>query len=133
MSLTLSWKLGTFGAIESRAKLARGIEGMIEALTTLNMLYLSEHPDTPPLYQSGVRWAPEEREEVWKDAPEVLRDGAADCEDLTAFRLAELRLSGAEASPLVEWEEAGDGAINFHALIVHADGSREDPSERLGM
>ncbi len=35
----------------------KGLLGFLDALTYWNEIYLDEHPDTPPLYQSGVRYA----------------------------------------------------------------------------
>lgn len=89
-----------------------------------------------PLYQSGVRYQrerprrpglPEPQE--WLDALSVYRKRHGDCEDLTAWRVAELRKRGIAASPLIELRNGG----YYHALVQLPDGTKEDPSKRLGM
>lgn len=89
-----------------------------------------------PLYRSGVRYRrerprkrgqPEPQE--WMDALTVYRKRHGDCEDLTAWRVAELRKRGIKARPLIQLRNNG----YYHALVQLPDGSLDDPSKRLGM
>lgn len=101
----------------------------LEALTISNVALLLARPDFPSLYQSGVRYAPEGPKEIWRDAGAVMVDGWGDCDDLAAWRAAELRLDGRRASVVLERTRQG-----YHAIVVDRDtGEREDPSARLGM
>ncbi len=71
---------------------------------------------------SGVErqwWAPR-----W-----VLANGGADCKALAAFRAAELYVAGDVGAHVVV---VGVGA-DFHVLVEHGDGRREDVARVLGM
>ena len=58
----------------------------------------------PYLYQSGVRYQEDPPgQENWKDIPLVLADGHGDCDRLVAWRVAELRVHGIAADPLIKW------------------------------
>jgi hypothetical protein len=93
----------------------------------LDVLYLRSHPNTPGIYGSGVRFK-RERAETWKRIPDVIAAGGGDCEDLAAWRAAELRVQGIPAVVIVEKIAPG----KFHA-IVGTDEGVEDPSRKLGM
>lgn len=91
----------------------------------------------PRLYASGVHWQREGNvpgvPEEWRNALAVLRAGEGDCEDLTAWRLAELWLDGErEAKPFLRLRRQF-GRRRWHFLVQHASGQFEDPSRRLGM
>lgn len=103
----------------------------LAALQTLNELWLLRHPETPRLYESGVRYQPEHATEEWLTWPDILSRGVADCEDLAAARASELRVSG---------EDRGARAVSYqsgpklwHAVVLRGDGTVEDPSLELGM
>ena len=88
----------------------------------------------PPLYKSGVRYRRESpKRERWLRSDEVLEVGYGDCEDLAAWRAAELRQRGLPAKVIVK----KTGPRKFHALVaVPTETGRwitEDPSRRLGM
>lgn len=106
--------------------------------------------EIPPLYQSGVRYREEAPgHEDWLDAPAVVRQGHADCEDLAAYRAAELRVAGYPCEPVIKWqwipremmirqgyppEKLPDrGVWMVHCCVRFLDGSVEDPSKILGM
>lgn len=56
----------------------------------------------PPIYGSGVRWKKEPPdEELFATIPRILKDGHADCEDLAAWRLAELWFLGETGAKFV--------------------------------
>jgi hypothetical protein len=108
-------------------------------------------PDAlPPLYESGVRYKEEAPgHEDWLDTPAVLHQGDADCEDLAAWRCAELRADGIDAEPVIKWQwiprdmmiaqgYPADklptrGVWLVHCCVRYPDGSIEDPSKILGM
>jgi hypothetical protein len=104
----------------------------------------------PPLYAAGVVYEEEAPgREDWLDAPAVLRAGAADCEDLAAWRTAELRVAGYDAEPVIKWQWLprdvmirqgypaaklpGKGVWLVHCCVRWPDGTIEDPSKILGM
>lgn len=96
----------------------------------------------PPLYESGVHWAPEtdrRRGQPLRLIPEVLTQGHGDCGALVAWRIAELRSSGEDpgATPLIYWRGEGPYPGLFHAEVRRTTGhepdNREDPSRYLGM
>lgn len=119
----------------------------------------------PKLYRSGVRFAPEPnqgRYEDFADCLTVLRRGWGDCDDLVAYRVAELRESGEDpkASIKVYWRDTcascrktlreqdnrcprcGSSNKNrvYHAQVRRSNiksktgrGVVEDPSRLLGM
>lgn len=128
---------------------------LLEALTSINEFHLTRGLATgkplPRLYDSGVRYREEKPgKEDWPDIPKVISQGWGDCEDLAAYRAAELRVyDGIEAEPVIKWRwiptwkllRAGykknrlpkDGVWLVHCLVRFPDGSIEDPSKLLGM
>ena len=106
------------------------------ALQQIDMGYLRRHPQTPELYSSGVRYQ-EERpgQERWQDIPQVLQRGVGDCEDLSAWRAAELNIrSGISARAEVAVSKVyPDGRRLYHVFVRLPDGTIEDPSRILGM
>jgi hypothetical protein len=109
----------------------------LDASTAWSMRQLQDAP-LPPLYQAGV---------VYKREPECrLENGvlrlceefltarcvyarhAGDCDDLGAWRAAELRLAGEKANAYARRSAAG-----WHVVVRRGDGSTEDPSAILGM
>lgn len=110
----------------------------------------------PPLYRSGVAY---ERErgpsEEFADVLTVLERGWGDCDDLVAWRVAELNEAGFEADVRIYCRDGRTGRTDYsmHAQVrhprfctcaswtrgvgicrgQHAKGKIEDPSRRLGM
>lgn len=105
---------------------------LLEWLTVHNERVLAQHPEIPPLYASGVRYA-SERREVWSDAYTAWRKGSEDCDSLCTWRAAELRRQGVDALPMLI--EAPGGGYHCLVRIYDRDGieHRDDPSLRLGM
>ena len=102
---------------------------MLEGLTAFNFALLSRF-DLPRLYDSGVRYQREQPgREQWWTIPQVLERGYGDCEDLSAWRAAELRSMGVPAFAYV----IRSGPRMFHAVVRYPDGSIEDPSRALGL
>lgn len=109
---------------------------MIEAITRLNEAYLDRHPETPGIYESGVRYKREGAPERWYDIPNILARGIDDCEGLASWRAAELRREGYDASAVLRRFKKKGGGTLYHCLVeVHTeDGPQyDDPSARLGM
>lgn len=90
----------------------------------------------PLLYASGVRYQREDGTEDWQDTLTTLEKGWGDCEDLAAWRTAELRVCyGRRAHPFLTFRE-DDRGFHYHALlwVMGPSGWRlEDPSRKLGM
>jgi hypothetical protein len=99
------------------------LPSLLEGLVQANRVLLSSEP-YPSVYESGVVYRPEGRgQESWRLANEILRSGHGDCEDLVAWRVAELRNQGANAWPDVLKSDQG-----FHAIVSLENGGIEDPS-----
>lgn len=120
------------------AELERSTASMLLFLNALmghDRLWLRAYPETPALYESGVRYVYKDHVEAaaWQDIPTCLGKGYGDCKDFAAWRCAELlERYGVEACPVVVWRKVA-GSYRFHALVEYPDGTQEDPSALLGM
>ncbi len=109
-----------------------GLDAALSGLQRLAEAELSMAGGFPPLYETGVRYVREPRgQERWLPPSEVLRRGQGDCEDLAAYRAAELRLTGED--PHAEARVVRTGPRTWHAVVLREDGDWEDPSAGLGM
>lgn len=102
-----------------------------------NELYLQHHPETPKIYKSGVKYAREPfGYESWPNIPVILRRGVGDCEDLAAWRVAELRQEGIPARPSWYFNDLkgphGDYRL-YHIRVWIPNVGPEDVSVNLGM
>lgn len=146
-----------------------------EALAQIDQSYLKRHPETPPLYKSGVVYKlpaqfdgdPEELVtlkkalgskanqadvaavldtisnvfggERFRDIGRILENGGGDCDNLAAWRVAELRQAGIAAKPYMTNRARSDGGTTYHALVQWPPFANvpyptsEDPSLLLGM
>lgn len=105
------------------------IEAALSGLCALASVQLAARA-YPPLYQSGVRYRAESGTEWWLGPRDVFRRGHGDCEDLVAWRVAELRAAGEVlARPACYSPQPG----LVHCVVRRADGRIEDPSRVLGM
>jgi hypothetical protein len=103
------------------------LQALLEGLAAASYVQLRRYA-LPRLYESGVYYQREPKgRERWQTAVETYRRGAGDCEDLTAWRVAELRFDGEPARGIV----IPTGPRRYHAIVERADGSLEDPSRRL--
>jgi hypothetical protein len=113
------------------------LEAMAEGLVRLNM-WLFEAAERrggielPPLYETGIVYRREPKGREWwetaADALGLVADRSGDCEDLAAFRAAELRYyEDVDARVKVIRTPRG----SFHAVVEHPDGTIEDPSRVL--
>jgi hypothetical protein len=106
------------------------IEAMLFGLARACLVQL-RNGNYPLLYKSRVRYKREPiGQEVWQTCKETLAKGHGDCEDLAAWRCAELWLQG-EYAARPECYSPRPGLI--HCVVRRASGRREDPSKRLGM
>lgn len=109
------------------------LEAVAEALTAVNFILMRALADNglevPPLYSTGVvyRREPPGRE-WWETVLDVIRTGEGDCEDLSAFRAAELRYREGEPARVRIYRTP---RRTYHAVVERADGTIEDPSRIL--
>jgi hypothetical protein len=110
------------------------LEAVAEGLVLLNVA-LFEYADdrgveAPELYGSGIVYRREPRGREWwesaTDALGVTSQRSGDCEDLAAYRAAELRHFDGEEDARVKIIRNPSGS--FHAVVERADGTIEDPS-----
>jgi len=86
-----------------------------------------------PIYSGRIRYRREPlgRDEDWKDADRLVRDGYGDCEDLAAARVGELIASNTDPGARPHAYRTKPGSM--HVVVRRGDGSLEDPSAQLGM
>lgn len=124
----------------SKRMLAAGVFGLMLE----NIAYLQFHPETPDLYEAGVTYKPERRRvvsgevleygEEWQTIPWVIYRGYGDCEDLGAWRAAELRQKyRIAANPYIKTRRMPNGFWRAHVVVRWPDGRLEDPAAKLGM
>ncbi len=114
----------------SVAGMGAPFNALLAALQLSNEEWLRAHPRAPGIYRSGVRYRREDDAEEWLTIPEVLRRGVGDCEDLAAWRAAELRVRhGVNARAVAKRIRPG----LIHIVVAMGDGTYEDPSHALGM
>lgn len=105
----------------------------------------------PPVYASGVRYKNDPPgQENWRDCYAVLANGTGDCDNLVAWRVAELRAAGLRAEAKIKWQQIPkdlavrmglgsardipEGGISMvHCVVQHGNGAIEDISKNLGM
>lgn len=133
--------LTAFSSEQDRARGERAALRLLQALTDINVDYLLSHPNTPLLYQSGVRYkeqAYDLGQEDWHEIPAALLAKKTDCKVLAAWRAAELRVRGIAAQPHLMRQASLRTALgmpdySYHVVVRHPDGRLEDPSKILGM
>lgn len=86
----------------------------------------------PPWNRARVRYRREGPRTVedWSDAREVARRGFGDCEDLAAYRAADLAVGGVDARPVSYVTRSGRV---IHVVVAIPDGRLLDPSRERGM
>ncbi len=130
----VSFRLQLFGSEAERASSERILRVLLRALAAADVEYLRAHPNTPALYESGVRYRAERvPREFWKGVAETLQDRHGDCEDLACWRCAELVVrERIAAEPVFRYRRVGRLSV-YHILVRYPDGRIEDPSVVLGM
>lgn len=120
--------MGTTVATEVNGALE--VQALLEGLARVCVVQIRSGRVSAKLYASGVRYQREPMgRERWQSAVETLRRGAGDCEDLVAWRVAELRCGGEWAEPMVYSPRPG----LLHCVVKRSHGRIEDPSKKLGM
>ena len=135
MPYRVTYALDLFNGPHERELSRRALAHMLECLFRIDVDYLRAHPETPPLYQSGVRYMEEPPgQEDWQDIPTSIRMGISDCEDLACWRAAELVVrQNIAARPVFIERRRPNGSYLYHILVRYPDGRIEDPSKILGM
>ena len=109
----------------------RQLNVLTRALCALNVDWLRRHPNAPTLKASGVRYRTQDIGfEFFKMVPEIIAAGSGDCDQLAAWRAAEIRVRyGVRAMP----EVVQISPRMFHAFVRFPNGRAEDISAHLGM
>lgn len=115
----------------------RDIDIALAATVVVNLHQMAQRA-LPPLYASGVRYQRErclvasvpETCERFLTAEQLLRERVGDCDDLAAYRCAELIHTGEDRRARAIAVKPGSG---YHAIVLRGDGSIDDPSVILGM
>jgi len=110
------------------------IAAALEAATVANeaLARRGSLPDLDRAIRDGhVRWKPEPFTdgEHFDLAPEVLRRGWGDCDDLAAWLAAQMRHEGEDARAVA----IKSGPTRYHAVVEREDGQILDPSRWAGM
>jgi hypothetical protein len=121
-----------FNAQSSKSSNAIALRALLDCLINLNLIYLDAYPNTPGLYESGVRYFFMPTRAPWDTIPTLFSRGYGDCKSLVAARIAELRKHGQTARPVFRHIKSGWGTM-FHILLQHDNGNWECPSRILGM
>lgn len=107
---------------------AAALKSALECLVAFDIDFLRTH-SCPGLYRSGVKYG---RTLWWEDIPQVYARTFGDCKSLSAWLIAEYRISGMTANPIFRWRRNRDGSTDYHILVESMFGV-EDPSLILGM
>ncbi len=137
------FQLGVFNGARDIKVTQEVMTVMLDALTAICEKELIAYPDIPLLYKAGVKYYREPfGDDPWQDVLTTRSVGYGDCEDLSAWRAAELRVrygikAVCEFSHIVTAQEQH----KFHIFVRFPPGivspytgtSIEDPSLILGM
>jgi len=116
------------------------VKKLLWILVFANRIYIRTM-NPPPLYEAGVRYIKEPPDkEIFQSIGSVIKTGGADCEDLAAWRVSELREwarlgrkdGDARARFLIKKMRRPNGLL-YHIMVLRGNGKVEDPSRRLGM
>lgn len=111
----------------------RTVAILLEALTALDQVWLHDHPLTPHIYEAGVRFVPEDGQEIWSTIPLVIARGYGNCDQFAAWLCAQYRVQGWTDAVAFPIRSTLDPSL-IHC-IVSRDGTMstiEDPSHVLG-
>lgn len=117
--------------VQLRVALAREYLGALVRTDELLLAYKM----VPPLYQSRVRYRQEpegQGHEEFADALTCFRRGWGDCDDLAAWRCADLIRSGVPATLAFRAHAVARGERRVvHCIVRLPSGDLEDPSKRM--
>jgi hypothetical protein len=115
------------------------LDMILELLVQIDILYLRLNPKTPKMYESGVRYFHNGIKDEWFSTCESLHEQLADCKGLSAWLVAEYRVTGVDpgAKCCKKFAVIDDPTIGklvlYHVMVQRSDGTIEDPSRKLGM
>lgn len=118
---------------------ARSLRAMMDTMVTLNRIFLEESAHglrsdpafRKPLYKSSVVY---DRTVWWEPIPALYGRGYGDCKSLTAAWIAQAAYyANMRTRPVFRFVDNPDGTIDYHILVMLANGRFEDPSKKLGM
>lgn len=133
MATRISIDANIFKDEQNRKYSQKAVLYLLEALVNINRLWIKMNPSTPGLYESGIRYIREYETEDWRDIPTLIKNGGGDCEDLSSYRVAELReRQNIRCRPFIRWRKYNNFYL-YHVLVQHPNGRMEDPSAKLGM
>jgi hypothetical protein len=127
-----TYAIAAFMGREDQELSKRILAVLLEALVQIDVIELVTYPFIPPLYDAGVRYFREQRKDVdddWQDVVTTWVKHLGDCEELAAWRAAELRVRyGIFAWLDFTFEFLPDGSKRIHIFVRREDGVVEDPS-----
>ena len=111
---------------------ARNERQIVSALWGLLAVNLSQMNASYPSVYSFARYEREQpgRPEIWQSADALRRSRIGDCEDLSAYHCAWLRVTGRDTGATIGLKRS---SVGWHIIVVRSDGSIDDPSAELGM
>lgn len=121
-----------FKTVKDREWSEASLRTLVAALTQINVYYLESHPNTPSLYDVGVKYKREPGVEHWLAIPVLYKVKFGDCEDLATALAAEYIVKGINARAELIRQQRGN-FFQYHVITMLPDGSIEDPSAKLGM
>jgi hypothetical protein len=132
---TPCFEIASFDALPFNLRADR-VRDLVRVFVAINLAYLRQFPNTPPLYHSGVVYRFQEPgADTWQDIPRTLQLGMGTCCDLAAWRVAELLETGIDphAAPFIKTAPGGD-MTTYHVIVKRNGGQFfEDPARLLGM
>ena len=116
----------------------QALRSILEALVEVDEKFLEEHERKsgvphPSVHDVGavLRLEPSS-DETFRDIPSIVALGAGDVADIACWRIAELRLRGKDASPMIEYRRGGGYTVKVRIDdedgVVHI----EDPVDIVG-
>lgn len=138
MTYKITYEVDIFNGSGDQVDSEIFIRDALSLLMQRDITFLKNHPNTPMLYRSGIRYHEEPRgEENWRDIPTCLSEGDrgnSDCEDLACWRAAEVNVRyGIRATPIFSHRTLSNGDVVYHIRVKYPNGHIEDPSRVLGM
>lgn len=138
--LKIRFVLGGVAKGDAPNALALGLDFLTKWNVELMQQRKAQGRPLPPLYSAGCRYQREDYDgpnpEDWRDAVEVVRRRGGDCEDLAAYRAAELNVAGMPARCVFVERKKPHGRL-FHIVVSYVNRAGvhklDDPSRRLGM
>lgn len=117
------------------------VEGALEGLVAVDAFILRAlGPRAPHLYDARIKYRTKEKmrnrrcPEPWFPADELLERGWGDCKDVAAYYAAWCRAFEAEPARVImvpTRARSPRGEPVWHAVVLHSDGTVEDPSAQL--